>query len=108
MTYAVVRSSITAAAYNKKPGAMICSRPCLTSCPSWPSCPSCDVRSASCPSCLEVHLDAELPEPRLQHARRRQPRGRSRRERRAERLVVAENRRRVEQVVEVEPDVGPR
>ena len=63
-----------------------------------------------CRDCLplEVDLHAELPEPRLQHARRRQPRARASRDRRAERLVVAQNRRRVQDVVQIEPDIGPR
>src|SRR4051794_4068817 len=75
--------------------------------PGITSCPSYEVRSSSCLSCSEVELHAELPEARLQHGRWRQPGRRARERCRAERVVVAQDRRRVEQVVKIESDVGP-
>src|SRR4051794_13657136 len=61
------------------------------------------LRSLSWPSCLKINLCAHLEESRLQHRGRRQPgRGRGR-----ERLVVSQHRRAVEDVVDVDADVGP-
>ena len=53
---------------------------------------------------LEIELHAEFPESWLQHRGRRQPRG----VRRTVVQVVSEDGRRIQNVVEVEPDVGPR
>src|ERR1700687_4920002 len=52
---------------------------------------------------LEVDRRAELEEPRLQNRVGRQPVSTW-----DERLVVAQHRRRIQDVVDVEPNVGPR
>src|SRR4029077_18806745 len=51
----------------------------------------------------KIYLRAHLEEARLQHRGRRQPRRRSRRER----LVITQHRRAVEDIVDVDTEVGP-
>src|SRR5215831_19682652 len=53
---------------------------------------------------LEIDLHADLEEPWRQHRRGRQPRLRSGRCRRIERLVIGQDRRGVREIVDVEPD----